>query len=83
MPLPTTMPVTSPRRRALAELELRIQQAEQIRGRCHLDVQHQAAAMGSSARMVAALRMADERLALLRQSREVLLAEAATGRRGA
>lgn len=72
------MPSTTPaRHRALAELDARIDQAERTQGRCRLDVQDQAAAAKNTARPTAALRMADERLALLRQSRQVLLAEGA------
>jgi hypothetical protein len=78
--LPSTTlatPLPPPRRRALAELDARIDQAERTQGRCRLDVQDQAAAAKNTARPAAALRMADERLALLRQSREVLLTEGA------
>ena len=69
------MPTTSPRQRALAELDARIGQAEQTLLRCRLEVQDQAAAARSTARPTAILRLADERLALLRRSREVLIGE--------
>jgi hypothetical protein len=63
------------RRRALAELDARIDQAERTQERCRLDVQDQAAAARSTARPTAVLRSADERLALLRASRAALLTE--------
>ena len=61
------------RRRALAELDTRIQHAERTQARCRLDIADQAVAAKSTARTTAALRLADERLALLRESRRVLL----------
>jgi hypothetical protein len=73
-PVPTIPPPAPPRRRrALVELDARIDAAERTQVRCRLDIQDQAAAARSTARPTAALRMADERLALLRRSREVLL----------
>ena len=64
---------TPERRRALLELEARIHQAERTQARCRMDIADQAVAAKSTARTTAALRLADERLALLRESRRVLL----------
>jgi hypothetical protein len=63
----------------LVDLEARIDQAERTRERCRLEVQDQAAAARSTARPAAILRVADERLALLRKSHAVLLAEDGPG----
>jgi hypothetical protein len=72
----STTPSTTPqRRRALAELDARIDQAERTQGRCRLDVEDHAGIAKSTARSAAALRTADERLAHLRRSRQVLLGE--------
>jgi hypothetical protein len=69
------MPATHPeRRRALAELDARIEQTERTWNRCHLDHADQVGALKSTSRTAAALRLVDERLSLLRQSRQVLLA---------
>lgn len=64
------------RRRALAELDARIERAERTQARCRLDIEDCAMAAKSTARTTAALRVADERLALLHQSRRVLLQDA-------
>ena len=62
------------RRRALAELDARIDQTERTRARCRLDVTDRASGLRGTGRAAAALRLVEERLALLRQSRQVLLA---------
>jgi hypothetical protein len=73
------MPTTPPRRRSLADLDARIGLAEQDQERCRLEVQDQAAAARSTARPAAILRLANERLSLLRRSRQVLLGKGAAG----
>jgi hypothetical protein len=71
------MPNTNPnRRRALAELDARIDQTERTRARCRLDLADRAGGLKGTGRAAAALRLVEERLALLRQSRQVLLAGA-------
>jgi hypothetical protein len=69
------MPNTNPdRRRALAELDARIDQTERTRARCRLDLADRAGALRGTGRTAAALRLVEERLVLLQQSRQVLLA---------
>ena len=62
-----------PRRRSLAELDARIVQAEGIQAQRHAEVQ--ANPVGKRATVLAsvAMHLADERLALLRGSRAVLI----------
>ncbi|HEX6016358.1 MAG TPA: hypothetical protein VFY87_32060 [Geminicoccaceae bacterium] len=75
------MPNTHPdRRRALAELDARIDQTERTRARCRLDLADRAGGLRGTGRTAAALRLVEERLALLRQSRQVLLAGVGTHR---
>lgn len=76
------MPTTTPppalhRRRALAELEAEIHQAERTRTRWQLDVGDLVAAGKPAGRAGAMLRLAEERLERLRRSREILLQEGA------
>lgn len=65
---------TPPRRRALVELDRSIAEAERARARCRLDL-GVAATLGSPARARVMLQLAEERLARLQRSREVLLGE--------
>jgi hypothetical protein len=68
------MPSIQPQRhRALAELDARIDQTERTLVRCRLDLQDRADRLQDTGRASAALRMIDERLGLLRESRRVLL----------
>ncbi len=62
------------RRRALAELDARIVQAEQAHAQRCLDVRNLADSAQSTARAARILGLAEERLALLRRSRSALLA---------
>ena len=61
------------RRRALAELDAVIHQAERTRARCLLDVGDVTAAGKPAGRAGAMLRLAEERLAQLHRSWQVLL----------
>ena len=71
-PVPTAA-APQDRHRALAELDAEIGRAERTRARCLLDVEDTTARGGDVWPARAMLRMADERLALLRGSRRVLL----------
>ncbi len=62
------------RRRSLAELDRRIAQAEAARARCLAAVQAKPADRKAAHWADVALRSADERLGMLRQSRATLLA---------
>ena len=55
--------------RTLREIDAEIDQAERTRARCLLDLEDQTAAARSTVRAEAALRLADERLARLREER--------------
>lgn len=61
------------RRRALAELDAVIEQAERTRARCQLDLGDAVARAQPPGRAGAMLRLAEERLEQLRRSRQVLL----------
>lgn len=63
------------RRRALAELDARIEQAEQAHAQRRLDVENLADAAKSASRASRIVTLAEERLSLLRRSREALLAD--------
>ena len=65
-----------PRPRALAELGGEIDQAERTLARCRLDLEDALAAGRGVVRAEGMLRLAEQRLARLRESREVLLAGA-------
>lgn len=69
----TTNQPAPQRRRALAELDAVIEQAERTRARCRLDLGDAAASARPSGRAGAMLRLAEERLEQLQRSREVLL----------
>ena len=76
MPAPVAF---QPRRRALAEVEAHIAQAQEVRARYAGDVAAGGRAAGKDARRAQVLlRLADERLDRLRRSRDVLL----SGERG-
>ncbi len=62
------------RRRSLAELDRRIAQAEGVRARCLAAVQAKRAAREAAHWADVAMRSANERLHMLRQSRATLLA---------
>jgi hypothetical protein len=67
--------VPQPRRRALAEVEAHLAQAEEVRARYARDVAARGRAAGKDARRaLVLLRLAEERLDQLRRSRAVLLA---------
>ena len=55
--------------RTLREIDAEIDQAERARARCLLDLEDQAAAARSTVRAEAMLRLADERLARLREKK--------------
>jgi hypothetical protein len=63
------------RRRALAELDARIEQAEQAHAQRRLDIENLADSAKSASRANRIMSLAEERLALLRRSREALLAD--------
>ena len=65
-----------PRDRALAELGAEIDQAERTLARCRLDAGDAAATGRGVARAEGMLLLAEQRLARLRESRELLLAGA-------
>ena len=62
-----------PRKRALAEFGAEIDQAERTLARCRLDAEDAAATGRGVARAETLLRLAEQRLASLRESRKVLL----------
>ena len=62
------------RHRALAELNVQLEQAERTCVRCRLDVQDMTTPQ-SARRASARLRLAEERLEQLRKSQQVLLAD--------
>jgi hypothetical protein len=64
-----------PRHRALAEIEVLIEQAAEVEARYRLDVDQLASAGRSTRRAAVLLRLAEERLDQLRRSREVLVGE--------
>jgi hypothetical protein len=66
--MPDSEPLAPPRRRALAELDARIAEAEAVRAR-HLTTLRAAPTSGA---VVGAVRAIDARLTLLRQSRAAL-----------
>ena len=68
------------RRRALAELDLMIEQAKRARARCRLDLGDATASARPLARARAMLQLAEERLERLQRSRAVLLGESPAGR---
>ena len=61
------------RHRSIAELDLEISRAERTRAKWSLDVEGMAAAGRDQRRAQAMLKMADERLDMLRGSRSVLI----------
>jgi len=63
-----------PRRRAIAELEAEIDQAERTLARCRLDLEDALETGRGVVRAEGMLQLAEQRLARLRESREVLLA---------
>ena len=63
-----------PRRRAITGLEAEIDQAERTLARCRLDLEDALATGRGVVRAEGMLRLAEQRLARLRESREVLLA---------
>jgi hypothetical protein len=75
MTMTTSRPTTPPpqRRRALAELDAVIEQAERTRARCRLDLGDAVAGARPPGRAGAMLRLAEERLEQLLRSRQVLL----------
>ncbi len=77
--MPDTMPMPHPRRRALAELDARIAQAERVRAQRLEAIQ--AAPSSERAAHVASvvLRAAEERLVRLRRSRAALAGEQPPG----
>ena len=69
-----------PRRRAIAQLTTLLAQAEETVTRYRLAMHQQAQNRTSLGPVIALLRMAEERVAMLRQSRERVLADAGADR---
>ena len=67
--MPDTELSSSQPYRTLREIDAEIDQAERTGARCLLDLEDQTAAARSTVRAEAALRLADERLARLREER--------------
>lgn len=80
--MPDLVPAVPLRRRALAELDVRIQQAEQAHAQRLLDIRSLADSAKNTTRAARIMDLAEERLALLRRSREALLAEEGPRRQG-